>query len=57
MEQNHSQGGNTMDTAEAYAKMQEANEIIQDFSIGQYALYLVLFLLETALVFWWSLNI
>lgn len=56
MEQNHSQGGNRMDTAEAYAKMQEANEIIQDFSIGQYALYLILFLIETAVVFWWSLN-
>ncbi len=45
-----------MDTAEAYRKMEEANKIIQDFSIGQYALYLFAFLLETALCFWWAVN-
>ena len=40
-----------MDTEQAYAKMQEANRIIEDFPIGKYALYTILFLVEIALCF------
>jgi hypothetical protein len=40
-----------MDTAQAYGKMQEANRIIEDFPIGKYALYAILYLAEIALCF------
>ena len=40
-----------MDTEQAYCKMQEANRIIEDFPMGRYALYPVLFLAEIALCF------
>jgi len=32
--------------------MQEANHIIQDFTIGEYAIYLALFLVQVAFFFW-----
>ena len=49
--------GEMMDTADANKVMQEANHIIEDFSVSKYAIYLFLFLLETALCFWIALKI
>ncbi|MDR3566823.1 MAG: hypothetical protein P4L43_02230 [Syntrophobacteraceae bacterium] len=40
-----------MDTDKAYSTMREANRIIEDFPIGKYALYSLLFLAEIALCF------
>lgn len=40
-----------MDTEKAYSKMTEANRIIEDFPIGKYALYTLLFLAEIAICF------
>ncbi len=40
-----------MNTAQAYDKMQAANRIIEDFPIGKYALYAILYLTEIALCF------
>lgn len=40
-----------MDTEKAYSRMSEANRIIEDFSLGQYALYSLLFLAEIAACF------
>ena len=40
-----------MDTELAYTKMQEANRIIEDFSVGKYTLLTVLFLVEIAICF------
>ena len=40
-----------MDTDKAYSRMQEANRIIEDFSMGKYALYSLLFLAEIAACF------
>ncbi len=40
-----------MDTDKAYSKMQEANRIIEDFPMGKYALYSLLFLAEIAACF------
>lgn len=40
-----------MDTEHAYRKMEEANRIIEDFSIGKYSLYTVMFLVEIAICF------
>ncbi len=40
-----------MDTNQAYEKMEEANRIIEDFTVRKYALYTVLFLLEVAACF------
>ena len=40
-----------MDTEQAYGRMQEANRIIEDFPIGKYAFYAVLYLAEIALCF------
>ena len=40
-----------MDTVQAYGRMQEANRIIEDFPIGKYALYAILYLAEIALCF------
>jgi hypothetical protein len=40
-----------MDTEKAYARMQEANRIIEDFPVGKYALLTVLFLVEIAICF------
>lgn len=38
-------------------KMEEANKIIEDFPIWQYAVFTMVFLLETALCFWLGLAI
>ncbi len=40
-----------MNTDYAYGKMQESNRIIEDFPIGKYALYTILFLVEIAICF------
>ena len=40
-----------MDTDKAYSIMREANRIIEDFPIGKYALYSLLFLAEIAACF------
>jgi len=40
-----------METAQAYSTMEEANRIIEDFSVRKYALYTLLFLLEIAACF------
>jgi len=40
-----------MDTEKAYARMQEANRIIEDFPVGKYAFLTVLFLAEIAICF------
>ncbi|SPF33895.1 hypothetical protein SBDP1_1170003 [Syntrophobacter sp. SbD1] len=40
-----------MDTEHAYDKMKASNRIIQDFPIGKYALYTILFLVEIAICF------
>ncbi|MGC9196068.1 MAG: hypothetical protein ACP5IL_11520 [Syntrophobacteraceae bacterium] len=40
-----------MDTDKAYSRMSEANRIIEDFSMGKYALYSLLFLAEIAACF------
>ena len=40
-----------MDTEKAYARMREANRIIEDFPVGKYALLTVLFLVEIAICF------
>ncbi len=40
-----------MNTELAYKKMQQANRIIEDFPVGKYALYTVLFLAEIAICF------
>ena len=40
-----------MDTEQAYSRMEEANRIIEDFSVGKYALYTILFLAEIAICF------
>ncbi len=40
-----------MDTEQAYGRMQEANRIIEDFPIGKYAFYAVLYLAEIAACF------
>ena len=39
-------------TIRATKIMQEANHIIQDFTIGEYAIYLALFLVQVAFFFW-----
>lgn len=39
-------------TIQANRIMQEANHIIEDFTIGEYAIYLALFLAQTAFFFW-----
>jgi hypothetical protein len=41
----------------AMQQMAEANRIIEDFPVSRYALYLMLFLIQTALCFWISLSI
>lgn len=41
---------------EATQIMQEANRIIEDFSVGQFAVYTSLFLVEIALCFWIALH-
>lgn len=40
-----------MNTELAYKKMQQSNRIIEDFPVGKYALYTVLFLAEIAVCF------
>ncbi len=40
-----------METEQAYGQMAEANRIIEDFPIGKYALYTILFLVEIAICF------
>lgn len=40
-----------MDMDKAYSRMREANRIIEDFPIGKYALYSLIFLAEIALCF------
>jgi len=40
-----------MDTEQAYGEMEEANRIIEDFPVGRYALYTMLFLGEIAICF------
>jgi hypothetical protein len=40
-----------VNTEQAYAKMDEANRIIEDFPMGKYAIYTILFLTEVALCF------
>ncbi len=40
-----------MDTDKAYSTMREANRIIEDFPIGKYALYSLLYLAEIAACF------
>ena len=44
-------------TAQATQVMQDANRIIEDFSVGKFALYLFLFSVETAFCFWLALNL
>ena len=47
-----------METSEATQVMQEANRIIQDFSVNRYALYKrSFFLLEIGLCFWIGLKL
>jgi len=41
---------------EATQVMEEANRIIEDFSVGQFAVYISLFLVEIGLCFWLALN-
>lgn len=41
----------SMSTEQAYRAMEEANHIIEDFSVGRYALYTLAFLTEIALCF------
>lgn len=41
---------------EATQVMEEANKIIEDFTVGQFAVYITLFLVEIGLCFWVSLN-
>jgi hypothetical protein len=45
-----------METSDANRTMQEANHIIEDFPTSRYAIYLLIFLLETALCFWVALK-
>lgn len=47
-------GGKAM---EATQVMEDANRIIEDFSIGQFALYASVYFVEIALCFWVALNI
>lgn len=42
---------------DATQTMQDANKIIEDFTIPQFALYFVIFVIETALAFWVALSI
>lgn len=42
---------------DAIKTMQDANKIIEDFSIEKYAIYTVIFLIEVALCFWIGLNL
>lgn len=42
---------------EATQVMEDANRIIQDYTVGQYAVYMSLFFVEIALCFWVALNI
>ncbi|MDR3554200.1 MAG: hypothetical protein P4L55_05560 [Syntrophobacteraceae bacterium] len=46
-----SEVGFQMETDKAYSRMAEANRIIEDFPMGKYALYSLLFLAEIALCF------
>ncbi|MCE5242525.1 MAG: hypothetical protein ABFD98_16130 [Syntrophobacteraceae bacterium] len=46
-----------METSAANQVMQEANRIIEDFSVGRYALYTILFLVEIAVCFWIGLKL
>jgi hypothetical protein len=48
---NKTRQGFCMDTDQAYATMEEANQIIEDFPVSKYAIYTILFLLEIALCF------
>lgn len=41
---------------EALKVMESANRIIEDFSVGQFAVYVSLFLVEVALCFWIALH-
>ena len=43
--------GFLMDTKQAYGRMEKANRIIEDFPVGKYALYTVMFLAEVAICF------
>ncbi len=40
-----------MNTEQAYKSMEEANRIIEDFSVSKYAIYTLLFLIEIAICF------
>ncbi len=40
-----------MNTEQAYGSMEKANRIIEDFSVGGYAFYTLVFLLEIAACF------
>ncbi len=40
-----------MNTEQAYKTMAESNRIIEDFSIGKYALFTLVFLLEITICF------
>lgn len=42
---------------DAIRVMEEANRIIEDFPLHQYVLYVMLFLLEIAIVFWIALSL
>ncbi|MFP5212111.1 MAG: hypothetical protein ACLGPL_01905 [Acidobacteriota bacterium] len=46
-----------MNTAEANQVMQEANKIIEDFSVRQYAVYTLFYGIQIALCFWVSLSL
>ncbi len=42
---------------DALQVMQEANRIIEDFPVHKYALYIGIYAIEIALVFWIGLHI
>ncbi len=42
---------------DAIRTMEEANKIIEDFSVEKYTIYAVLFLLEIAICFWVALKL
>lgn len=46
-----------MESSKALEVMEEANRIVEDFSLNKFVLFTILFLLEIAACFWIALKL
>jgi len=46
-----------MEKSQALGVMEDANEIVEDFSTPRYVLYAIIFAIEIALCFWLGLKL